>query len=380
MEQITAFERHKTNKRVIQDLKKRSTIGLLFYIVLSLILIFVDNFYERHRIISMVFLLSMWGICLFRLMHLAISRKTDERYETLNKNIFFASVIVTALIWGIIYALIMFLKEEYTEQFLMSLCVCGLCAGGVVAFTPHRKLSIFFNLSMLVPVIITILLNGRNMPLAVMVVLFSLYMVLISYRGNQEYWNALENEYLLEVKSQEMTHLSNTDVLTGLYNRRYFDKEFDRELKRSGRSQSLLSIVLWDIDHFKRINDSFGHQIGDEYLRKTAAILTSVFRRDNDIVARYGGEEFIVLLPNIDADQASQLAEKVRQKIRSMTIDYQGRMVGATISAGVICCFPNLNTKSDSIISGADKALYKAKQEGRDRIAVFTSTFIGADA
>ena len=82
------FERHKMNKRVVQDLKKRSTIGILFYIVLSLIVVFADNFHERHLIFSMFFLLSMGVICLFRLVHLAVSRKMGERYETLNKNIF----------------------------------------------------------------------------------------------------------------------------------------------------------------------------------------------------------------------------------------------------------------------------------------------------
>ncbi|MGP8153155.1 MAG: GGDEF domain-containing protein [Smithella sp.] len=146
-------------------------------------------------------------------------------------------------------------------------------------------------------------------------VVHDLYMGLITYRGNREYCNALENEYLVEIKSQEMARLSNTDVLTGLYNRRYFDNEFDRELKRSGRSNSMLSIIMLDIDHFKKINDSFGHQVGDEYLKKTAATLTSVFKRDSNIVARYGGEEFVVLLPGINADHARQLAEDVQYKI-----------------------------------------------------------------
>jgi diguanylate cyclase (GGDEF)-like protein len=368
-----AFERHIMNKRVVQDLKKRSSFGILFYILVSLIVVFADNFHERHLFFSMLFLLSMWGICLFRLIHLTVSKKMGDRYETFNKNIFFVSVIVTALIWGLTHALIMLQEGEYIIQMLMTVCVCGLCAGGVVAFIPHRRLSIFFNISMLMPVTITMLVNGLNIPLSVMIFLFSVYMVLIAYRGNREYWDALENEYLLEIKSQEMERLSNTDVLTGLYNRRYFDEALESEWKRSGRDNSVLSVILFDIDHFKSINDTFGHQAGDEYLKKIAAALISVFQRDYDIVARYGGEEFMVLLPGINADHASQLAEKVRKRIESMTIDHRGKKVGATISAGIMCCVPNFNTRSDSIISGADKALYMAKEGGKNRVAIFTS-------
>jgi diguanylate cyclase (GGDEF)-like protein len=102
--------------------------------------------------------------------------------------------------------------------------------------------------------------------------------------------------------------------------------------------------------------------------------MISVFKRESDIVARYGGEEFIVLLPGVNADHARQLAEDLQNKIKAMTIDHQGTKVGATISSGIICCVPDVNTISDSIISGADQALYMAKQEGRDKVVVFTST------
>ena len=207
-----------------------------------------------------------------------------------------------------------------------------------------------------------------------MILLFSIYLVIMTYRGNREYWDALENEYLLELKSRELAYLSNTDVLTSLYNRRYFDEVFDREWKRSGRNNSMLSVILFDIDHFKNINDTFGHQAGDEYLKKTAAILNAVFKRDYDIVARYGGEEFIVLLPGMNTEHARQLAEQARQKIESLILHHQGKKFAATISAGIMCSIADFNTRPDFIVSCADKALYKAKQAGRNMVAVFTST------
>ncbi len=364
------FERNKTNKRVIEDLIKRSSIGLIFYIILSLIVIFADNFYSRQTFFSLIFLLSNAGICLFRLIHIPISRKMGEPYEIINRNIFFASVIVTSLTWGLILAMTLLQTEEHVTQLVMTVCVAGLCAGGVVAFIPNRTLSILFNLSMLVPAIITMSAFGINIPIAIMLFLYSIYLVLIAFRGNEEYWDALENEHLLEIKSMELARLSNTDGLTGLYNRRFFDDAMDKEWKRSGRNNSRISIILLDIDHFKTINDQYGHQIGDEYLRKMAEILTSVFQRDSDIVARYGGEEFIVLLPDVDADQAFQLAQKATQKIASMTIDSQGEEVRTTVSAGVNSCIPDFNSRSDVVIAGADEAMYLAKQQGRNRVVI----------
>jgi diguanylate cyclase (GGDEF)-like protein len=365
-----AFERNVTNARVVQDLKKRSTIGIIFYVLLAFIVVFAEGFYFRKPSFSLIFLLSITGICLFRLIHLVISRKMAERYEILNRYIFFTSVIITGLVWGLTLSLLMLHEGEPGTQLIMTVCISGLCAGGVVAFIPHRMLSIIFNISMLVPTTIILLAKGFNIPLAVMFFLYSVYLVLIAIRGNAEYWDALENENLLEIKSLELARLSNTDVLTGLYNRRFFNDAFDKEWKRSGRDNRLLSIILFDIDYFKKINDTFGHQVGDAYLKKTAEVLTSVFKRESDIVARYGGEEFIILLPGTGADHALQLAEKATQSMASLAIDYQGEKVGTTLSAGVNCCIPNFNVRPDSMIVGADQALYMAKERGRNQVVV----------
>lgn len=368
------FERHKVNQRVLSDLKKRSTFGIFFYVTLSFTVVFADQYYARHPLFSVIFLLLMLGICIFRLIHLPVSQKMGDRYETANRIIFYASVIATAVIWGVTFALIMFQPEEYTTQMITAVLICGLCAGGVVAFIPNRRLSIYFNLSMLMPSAIPMFIYRSNMHLATLIVCFSVYLVIIAFRGNKEYWDALENEHLLELKSDELARLSNTDVMTGLYNRRYFDQALELEWKRSGRNKSILSVIIFDIDHFKNINDTFGHQAGDKYLRKMAPSLDAVFKRDYDIVARYGGEEFIVLLPGISAENSRQLAEQVRKNIEALIVRYQGKKLTTTVSAGVMCCIPDYNTSSDYIVSCADKALYEAKHTGRNMVVVFTPT------
>lgn len=367
-----AFERHKVNKRVLQDLKKRSTFGIFFYIFVAFLIVLENSYYERHPFFSTLFLLSMLGVCLFRFAHLFISKKIDNRYEALNRNIFYISVTACALVWGIVFAVIMVQQNEYATQILMPVVICGLCAGGVVAFLPHRRLAITYNLFMLIPGAVLMLITRSNITLGTLVLLFSIYLVIITYRGNQEYWDALENENLLEIKSAELAHLSHTDVLTGLYNRRYFDEALELEWKRSGRNQAILSVIIFDIDYFKNINDTFGHQAGDKYLTRMAAALDAVFKRDYDIVARYGGEEFIVLLPGITAENARQLADQARTNIASLAFYYQGNRISTTISAGIMCCVPDQNTRPDYIVSCADKALYQAKQSGRNSVIVFT--------
>lgn len=366
------FERHIINKRVLQDLKKRSTFGIFFYIAVAFLIVIANNYYERHPLISVVFLVSMMGVCGFRLIHLSVSEKMGDRYELLNRNIFYISVIASAVIWGIIFAVFMLQQGEYASQTLMTAVICGLCAGGVVAFIPNRKLSIYYNLSMLMPASVLMLINRSHTILAIMILLFSVYLIIITHRGNREYWDALENEHLLELKSRELALLSNTDVLTGLYNRRYFDQALDMEWKRSGRNKAILSVIIFDIDHFKNINDTFGHQAGDEYLTNTAATLSAVFKRDYDIVARYGGEEFIVLLPGTDAEQARLLAEQARQNIESLILYHQGKKFATTISAGIMSSVADFNSSPDYIVACADKALYKAKNAGRNRVVVFT--------
>ncbi len=362
------FERQSTNKRVISDLKKRSSFGLIFYILLSFVVVFADNFYDRHATLTLIFLITLVGVCLFRLAHLIISPKIPERYTALSSGIFLGSVILSALIWGVTLAMVMLQQDESSTQLVMTVCVAGLCAGGVVAFVPYLRLAVIYDFAMLLPAVIVMLIKGSSLSLALMIFSFAVYMVLIAARGNEEYWEALENEYLLEIKSRELTRLSNTDVLTGLFNRRYFDEALEKEWKRSGRIDSTIGIILLDIDDFKRINDTFGHPAGDAYLKELAKRLTSVFKRDTDIVARYGGEEFIVLLPDADAERAVKLARDAVLRIGSMTIDYQGHEIGATISAGVSVCVPDFNFRPDSIIAWADKALYLSKQQGRNRV------------
>lgn len=162
-----------------------------------------------------------------------------------------------------------------------------------------------------------------------------------------------------------------TDGLTGLYNHRHFQEIFDGELKRLKRSPAPLSLILLDIDFFKKINDTYGHPAGDAVLRKTAAIMRKTLR-GIDIPARYGGEEFAALLIESDAKGAMQTAERLRMRILETPFNINGHTVNITVSVGVASCPGDARAKAD-IIDRADKALYHAKRTGRNRVIPWAS-------
>jgi diguanylate cyclase (GGDEF)-like protein len=156
------------------------------------------------------------------------------------------------------------------------------------------------------------------------------------------------------------------DDLTGLYNRRHLMRALDTELARAERSGAPLSVVLLDIDHFKSVNDTYGHQVGDELLVAIAGVLSASARQE-DTVARYGGEEFVVLLPGATADQARNRTLDWRQRCAATYVPTEQGALSATFSAGV-AGFPESGTSSDVLLHAADTALYRAKAEGRDRV------------
>jgi diguanylate cyclase (GGDEF)-like protein len=365
-----AFQRQQLSSRVVHDLQKRSTSGVFFYMLVPPVLLFTDGYIHQHLTVSLVFLGIFTGICLFRLAHVQVFKKVPEKYESWHKFIFIVSILSTALAWGVGAAFFLLYFEERTIQLLMLICTVGFCAGGVLSFMPVLYLSVAYNFLMLVPAIAAVFINGEVPSLGIAMILYSIYLVLISMRGNQEYWTALENESLLEEKSRELEKASRTDVLTGLYNRRYFDELFELEWRLSSRRKTPLTLLICDIDYFKKVNDTYGHPAGDEHLKLVSRLIQEVFQRETDVVARYGGEEFVVLLPDRDADHALDLARRLGKKIESAVLEYNGQKIQTTISQGVTSCIPKPDMDRDVLLTRADNALYAAKNAGRNKIVV----------
>jgi diguanylate cyclase (GGDEF)-like protein len=176
----------------------------------------------------------------------------------------------------------------------------------------------------------------------------------------------------LEKSNKTLTRLSISDSLTELANRRLFDDTIDREWRVCIRRNTPLSILFIDIDYFKAYNDNYGHQAGDDCLRKIAKELKEYSRRPHDLCARYGGEEFVILLPEVGLSEAVELAGKIRTDIKKLNIkhDYSKIASHVTVSIGVAETIPTSNNNYHNLIQMADKALYIAKSDGRDRVVL----------
>jgi diguanylate cyclase (GGDEF)-like protein len=161
--------------------------------------------------------------------------------------------------------------------------------------------------------------------------------------------------------------LANQDGMTGLANRRRFDETLDTEWRRARRSLQPLSLMLLDVDLFKKFNDRFGHLAGDDCLRKVATVLRESAQRPGDLAARYGGEEFALVLPNTSAENAMALAALIRRRLAALAIAHPDIASGkVSASIGIATMVPELSSHPESVILAADKALYMAKSEGRD--------------
>jgi two-component system, cell cycle response regulator len=175
----------------------------------------------------------------------------------------------------------------------------------------------------------------------------------------------------LKISNEKIRKLSITDPLTGCYNRNYLSLQLSKEIKRARRYKKPISLVLTDIDFFKKVNDTWGHSAGDQVLVGFVQTINTVVRKDLDWVARYGGEEFVIVLPETDYTDVCKCTERLRKEVARHITTHEGVDISITASFGVTCLDPDRitdNFSTDRLIDTADKYLYQAKENGRNRM------------
>ncbi|MCS6958662.1 MAG: diguanylate cyclase [Pseudanabaenaceae cyanobacterium SKYGB_i_bin29] len=178
--------------------------------------------------------------------------------------------------------------------------------------------------------------------------------------------------------NEQLQRLAMIDGLTQVSNRRLFDEKLEQEWRRLSRSESPLSIILCDVDYFKKYNDTYGHLAGDACLKEVAKAIQLAVRRPADVVARYGGEEFAVILPETGAAGALHVAEKILQQVSSLKIPHRTSSVAdhVTVSVGIATTIPSMDMQPTQLLQKADESLYRAKQGGRNRVVHQSLTLV----
>jgi len=322
------------------------------------IFIFINYFAQRYLLsVIDVFICTASGVSLYQLL--------------IKKNLDFASLFVTSIlfvflifftytnknqnfgvIWSLTYPLFVIPILGGRNGLLVALAFFAIILPMTYLGIGDWNQSLWSNTDFLRYLVVTIC------------VVFVAYFYESS--SNSAYSSLLDSQKKEKDYLNKLENLSVTDQLTGLHNRRYFDDQFAIQQEKVSRYASQLCLIMIDIDHFKPINDDYGHQVGDSVLKEFSQLLQSQIRA-TDLLSRWGGEEFMLLLPEVDISAASHIAEKLRHSIENHPFSHGQAL---TASFGVAEVQSNQDSKREAIFN-VDSALYQAKQDGRNRIIVY---------
>ncbi|RJG13317.1 GGDEF domain-containing protein [Pseudomonas cavernicola] len=276
-----------------------------------------------------------------------------------------------ALGWGLVQAWTLQTIDFAPSQSIAAISTIAISAAMAFTFSMDRSRGALAILLLYLPGLAVLLPDAAaHLGELATLALYLSYLLLAQSRSHREYCNTLDLELQLLEQRERMEALGHTDGLTQLGNRHRFNSLFPALLANALRHGSPLSLVLLDIDFFKKVNDEYGHAVGDECLRAFAERMCRAFRRDSDALLRLGGEEFGVLMPDTPLEQARQLAESFRAELAASGFSCQQQWMPLTASLGVGTYDPLRGGSAEALYKRVDDALYRAKEAGRDRLVL----------
>lgn len=280
-------------------------------------------------------------------------------------------ILINSLGWGMAHAWVLLRPEFESSQLIATVSTVAFSTAMAFNFPMRKRQCALAILLLYLPGLAVLAWQWPTLDaLALTLVFYLSYLLLALNRSHREYHNALAMERQLVEQSQRYEQLSRTDSLTQLGNRLQFNGLFPTMVASARRQNNPLSLVLLDIDFFKRINDEYGHSAGDACLCDFAERMRRVFRRDSDVLLRLGGEEFGVLMPGTAPKEACELAERFRAELAVKGFMLHDLRLPLTTSLGVGGYDPAQDESAEAFFKRVDVALYRAKAEGRDRLAL----------
>jgi len=280
------------------------------------------------------------------------------------------SIFLVALSGGLLL-LASLMPTPLQHHFPIILCsTIGLSAGAALSLCIRREMVWIFIFGIVAPAVLGSFsgYSVQTPAMGILFIVFSLGMVGVAAMQRYEYEQFVVSNLKLSEQTENLAELSSIDWLTGVKNRRYFDEVIREEFSRSNRIGYPISLLMIDIDHFKQVNDTYGHLAGDSCLESLASVLQKSLNRVTDTLARYGGEEFCILLPGIDDEESMRFAEQLRSEVLESVTWHLQTPITLTISIGGATAGVEHLFKPTELIAHADEALYEAKKRGRNRV------------
>lgn len=358
--------------RAFNDLTNRAKPGISIYLIIWFAIAFGFNVNETAE---NFFLLNSTLIIFFfvtRFTHLFLRKKVDKNNVAFLEAWLIGSILLGALQWGLMTAYVFYIDALESFEAPMLVVLSAFSMGGTSTLAISRAIRTLYPCFLITPSIVAFLINGTSQDYlyAGMLIASWVYIFFASASAQSDYWQAITNSLIAERRAKDLEVLSITDPLTQLKNRMYFDDEYAKEWQRGARLKTCLSVLMVDLDFFKKLNDNYGHAFGDEVLQEVSKCLQSCVLRPTDCVARYGGEEFIFLLPNTDEDGLQIVADRIVKKVSEIKFESKGQSVKVTCSVGGATTFPHPKYKAATLVKRADEALYKAKDNGRNQFII----------
>ncbi len=324
-------------------------------------------------IIDSPYSIFVWGnaaiFFLYDSVSLYFKRLPDVDFENNSakiKKTYLYLTIIFSLHWGLITAYI-FSNSQYEPIYIATALVLAFSTvGGFSVWLLSASAGKFYLFVLYMPSI-AVLLHTQEIGAAITAVFMVFCVVVLIQQGKvrEKYvLDAINYQLYLDKQANRYKEISDTDPLTGVFNRRYFDLALESQLKNIDDT-SCLSLLVIDIDHFKSINDEYGHDVGDDCLCEAVKIIQQEIRLDKDILCRFGGEEFVVLLIDADKDKSTSVASRICHRFRKSSCQINHLNITMTVSIGISTS--ENATGPDALFKTADKAMYHAKNIGRDK-------------
>jgi diguanylate cyclase (GGDEF)-like protein len=370
--------------QALVDAMERTRGGTFVHLPLFLLIGWLTGIAESHRAF---FLGNVALLALTVVMRMAFTQyahgaaNSDASVERIRRLTWtFAGLyLLSGAHWGALAAAVSYWPSLENARIPIWLVCTGIAAAGTIILGLLQTVRIGYPAVVLFPPMCASLLNPSEGSLFAVAAAAMLWIyVFDASRGiRRDYWKGAVATAELEQRAAELERLSTTDALTQICNRRYFDERLADEWSHCLQSGQRFAVMVIDIDHFKSINDEYGHQVGDRCIVAAAEALRMGLRRPGELLARYGGEEFAVLLPGTPEDAAIAAAETLRLRVADASIELKGRRIAMTCSVGVCSMAAGRDGRPDIAMRRADQALYIAKRAGRNRVVSSDESAIG---